>query len=136
VIYITKFSTCLSFNYIHIHRFTMWFPHVTQQIVVGIGHGGMIAWLPWIPGLTPLEFCVWRYVKDEVFVLPLPASLEELQAQMTEVVAAIDADMIHRIWDKITYRWDICCVTWGNQTEHLWISVDKTWTYTAFCDIS
>jgi len=65
-------------------------------------------------------------VKDKVFVPPIPASLEELRAQITEVVTTIDADMIHRIWDEIAYRWDICCVTRGNHIEHACISVDKT----------
>jgi hypothetical protein len=57
-----------------------------------------------MPDLTPLDFCVWGYIEDKVFVSPLPASLEELQAWITEAVVAIDADMIHRIRDKITYR--------------------------------
>jgi len=47
-------------------------------------------------------------IKDKVFVPILPASLEELQTWITEVVVATDADMIYRIQDKITYRWDIC----------------------------
>jgi len=58
-----------------------------------------------------LDFSLWGYIKDQVFVPPLPATLEELQAQVTEVVVTIDVDMIHRIWDEIAYRWDICCVT-------------------------
>jgi hypothetical protein len=61
--------------------------------------------------LTPLEFSVWGYVKDKVSVPPLPASLEELQAWITEVVVTIDVDMINRIWDETAYRWDICHVT-------------------------
>jgi hypothetical protein len=48
-----------------------------------------------MPDLAPLQFCVRRYVKDKVFVPSLPASLEELKARITEVVAA----MIHRITD-------------------------------------
>ena len=64
-----------------------------------------------MPDLTPLNFCVWGYIKDEVFVPPLPPSLEELQTWITEAVVAIDVDMIYRIPDKITYRWDICRVT-------------------------
>ena len=48
-----------------------------------------------------------KNVKDKVFVPTVSASLEELRVWITEVVAAIDVDMIHRIWDKITYRWDI-----------------------------
>jgi hypothetical protein len=43
--------------------------------------------------------------------------------------------MINSIWDEIFYRWDICRVTRENHIEHLWISVGKIPTYTAFCDI-
>jgi len=61
--------------------------------------------------LTPLDFSVWGYIKDKVFVPPLPASLEELEARITEAVVTTDVDMINRIWDKIAYRWDICHMT-------------------------
>jgi hypothetical protein len=50
---------------------------------------------------------MWGYVKDKNYILPLPASLEELLTRITEEVATIDADMIHWIWDEIAYRWDI-----------------------------
>jgi hypothetical protein len=59
------------------------------------------------------------YVKDKVLVPPLPASFEELLAHIPEAVATIDVDIIHRIWDEIAYRWDICRVTRGNHIEHL-----------------
>jgi hypothetical protein len=72
---------------------------------------GTIAWPPRSPDVTSLDFSVWGYVKDEVFVPPLPTSLEELRARITEAASTIDADMIHRIWDEIAYRWDICRVT-------------------------
>ena len=62
---------------------------------------------------------MWGYFKDQVFVPPLPASLEEMRAPITEAVATLDADMIHRIWDEISYRWDICRVTLENHVEHL-----------------
>jgi hypothetical protein len=53
---------------------------------------------------------VLGYVKYKAFVPPLPASLEKLQAWITEAVVTIDADMINTIWDEITDRWDICHV--------------------------
>ena len=59
------------------------------------------------------------YVKGKVFVPPLPASLEDLRTRITETVATIDADVSRRIWDEITYRWDICRLTRGNHIEHL-----------------
>jgi hypothetical protein len=64
--------------------------------------------------------------KDKVFVLPLPARLEEIRARITEAVATIDVDMIRRIWDETVYRWDICRVTRGNHNKHLQTPVDKT----------
>jgi len=39
-------------------------------------------------------------LKTKVLVPPLSASLEELQAWITEAVATIDVDMINRIWDE------------------------------------
>jgi len=59
------------------------------------------------------------YVKNKVFIPPLPASLEELRGQITEVAATINADMIHRIWDELACRWDIGRLARGNHTEHL-----------------
>jgi len=62
---------------------------------------------------------VWLYVKDKVIVPLLPASLEELRALTTEAVMTLDVDMIHRIWEEIFYKWDICHVTRKNHIEHL-----------------
>jgi hypothetical protein len=86
-------------------------PHV----VAWIGRGGTIAWLPRSPDLTSLDFSVWGYDKDKVFVPTPPASLEELWARITEAVATIDVDMIQKIWDEFAYRWDICRVSRENQ---------------------
>jgi len=70
-----------------------------------------MAWPPQSPNLTPLNFSLWGYIKDKGFIPPLPATLEELQAQVTEAVVTIDAGMINRILDEIAYRWEICCMT-------------------------
>ncbi|PNF38659.1 hypothetical protein B7P43_G01211, partial [Cryptotermes secundus] len=36
-----------------------------------IGRGGPIRWPPRSPVLTPLDFFLWGYVKDRVFVPPV-----------------------------------------------------------------
>ena len=88
-------------------------------MVAWIGRGGLKAWPPRSPDLILLEFSVWEYVKDKVFVQPLPASFEELLARITEAIATTDADMIYWLWDEIAYRWDISCVTRGNHSGNL-----------------
>jgi len=97
----------------------MWGSRVMWQMVAWIGRGGMIAWTPRLPDFTPLNFYVLGYVKDQVFVSPLPERVEKLWARITVSVATIDAGTIHRIWDEIFNRWDICRVTRGNYIEHL-----------------
>jgi len=67
----------------------------------GAERDGMLAWPPRSPDLKPLDFSMWGYVTDSVFVLLLPASLEELRARIKEAVATVDVDMIHRIGDEI-----------------------------------
>ena len=44
---------------------------------------------------------MWGYVKEKVFVSSLCASLEELQAWITEVDVTTDGDMIHRFGMKL-----------------------------------
>ena len=92
---------------------------LNRTVLAWIGRGGTIAWSPRSTDLTLLEFSIWGYVKDKVFVPLLPASLEELRVRITEAVASIDADVIHRIWDEVAYTWDISRLRRGNYTEHL-----------------
>ena len=61
----------------------------SRTAIAWIRPGGTIAWPPRPPDLTSQDFSVWGYVKDRVFVPPLPASLEELQAWITEAVATV-----------------------------------------------
>ena len=100
--------------------------YFNSTVVAWIGRGGKIAWPPRSLDLTPLDFSVWEYVKNNDFAPTLPASLEERRAQITEAVATRYAEKIHRIWDEIAYRWDICRLTRGKHIEHIWIAVDKT----------
>jgi hypothetical protein len=96
----------------------MWFPRAALQIVAWIGHGGTIAWPPRSPDLAPPDFRVWVYINGKVFGPPLPSSLENLRAQITEEVATTNVDMICRILEVTAYRCDM-------RKPHL-TSVDKT----------
>ena len=41
----------------------------------------LLAWPPRSPDATPCDFFLWDYVKDQVYVPPLPASIPELKVE-------------------------------------------------------
>jgi hypothetical protein len=59
------------------------------------------------------------YVKDRVYVPPLPRDLPELRLRILDAVATIDVHMLERVWQELDYRTDVCRVTKGGHIEHL-----------------
>jgi hypothetical protein len=49
----------------------------------------------------------------------LPRDLPELLQRILEAVAAIDHQMLQRVWQELDYRIDICRVTNSGHIEHL-----------------
>jgi transposase len=79
----------------------------------------LIRWPPRSPDLTPCDFFLWGYVKDKVYVPPLTSDLDELKQRITRAVESINVDMLHRVWNELDYRLDVCRVTRGAHIEHL-----------------
>ena len=79
----------------------------------------LMRWPPRSPDLTPYDFFLWGFVKDTVFVLPLPANLQDLHNRITAAVAVVDRDMLTRVWNEMIYRIDVCRITKGGHIEHL-----------------
>ena len=83
----------------HFHR-NVWvlLNRVLQQRWIGRAAKGDNHLLPWPPrslDLTPCDFFLWGFVKDSVYVPPLPMSLKELRDQITHALQAITTDMLH-----------------------------------------
>jgi hypothetical protein len=62
---------------------------------------------------------LWGYVKNRVFVPPLPRDLAVLKARIIAAVNNIDAPILTRVWQELEYRIDVCRVTRGAHIEHL-----------------
>jgi len=71
------------------------------------------------PDATPCDFFLWCYVKDQVYVPPLPASILELKVQIITANETITADMLQTVWNELYYRVDVCRITKGAHIEHL-----------------
>jgi hypothetical protein len=63
---------------------------------------------PEVPWNYALLLYLWGYVKDWVFVPPLPHDLTDLKAWIIAAVMNIDAPMLTRLWQELEYRIDMC----------------------------
>ena len=66
-----------------------------------------------------MQFFLWGYVKDEVYVPPLSASIPELKVRIRTAIETITADMLQTVWNEIYYRVDVCRITKGAHIDHL-----------------
>jgi hypothetical protein len=73
-----------------------------------------------LPYFTSCNFFLWGFVKDSVYVPPLPTPIEELHDLITHALQAITVDMTHRVWDESDYR-----VAQGAHTEGLQLTHEK-----------
>ena len=74
---------------------------------------------PRSPDSTPCDLFLWGYVKDQVYVPPLPASIPELKVRIRTAIETITADMLQTVWKELDYRVDVCRITKGAHIEHL-----------------
>ena len=79
----------------------------------------LLAWPPLSPDATPFDFFLWGYVKDQVYVPPLPASIPELKVRIRTDIETITADTLQTVWNEVDYRVDVCKITKGAYIEHL-----------------
>ena len=100
------------------------FLHLERSLLRWIGRGTdddrmLLAWPPHSPDATPCDFFVWSYVKDQVYVPPLPASIPELKVRIGTAIENITADMLETVWKELNYCVDVCRITKGAYIEHL-----------------
>jgi hypothetical protein len=79
----------------------------------------LTAWPPRSPDKTPCDFFLWGYVKDQVYIHPLPASIPELKVRIRTPIETITADMLQTVWNELVYSVDVCRITKGANIEHL-----------------
>jgi len=81
-----------------------------------IGRDGPTPWPPRSLNITPLDFFLWRYVKEKVFSTSVP-DITNLKARITGAFATITEDMLENTWREIDYRLDVLRATKGAHVE-------------------
>jgi hypothetical protein len=70
-------------------------------------------WPPRSPDAAPCDFFLWGYVKDQVYVPTLPASMLELKVRIRTAIGTVTADMLQTVWNELDYHVDVCRITKG-----------------------
>jgi len=55
----------------------------------------------------------------EMVMSPLPENVNELKQRIAIALETVTQDMLHRVWEELYYRIDVCRVTGGAHIEHL-----------------
>ena len=77
-----------------------WLNDVLPHRRIGRGAQEDLMFCPWpapSPDLTPCDYFLWGYVKDNVFVPPQPVSLPDLKNRITAAVGNITPDLLSRV---------------------------------------
>ncbi|PNF19251.1 hypothetical protein B7P43_G08008 [Cryptotermes secundus] len=86
----------------------------------------LLRWPPRSPDITPCDFFLWGYVKDMVYVPPLPQSLHDLRNRISRALETITPEMLQRAWQEFDYRIDVWRVTKGAHSTVM--DIHKIWT--------
>jgi hypothetical protein len=68
-----------------------------------LGRDGPLAWPPRSPDITPLDFFLWGYVKDKVYVTKV-TGVEDLKKRIRDVITTITrGGMLARTWEELEF---------------------------------
>jgi len=81
-----------------------------------IGRDGPTTWPPRSPDITPLDYFLWRYVKDKVFSTPV-SDITNLKARITDAFATITEDTLANTWRETEYQLDVLRATKAAHVE-------------------
>ena len=80
-----------------------------------IGRSGPIPWPARSPDVTPLDFFLWGYVKDQVFKTPV-FEINELKQRIRDTVMRVNLNMLRNTWREFRSRLQFLI---ENQGQHI-----------------
>jgi hypothetical protein len=57
------------------------------------------------------------FVKDNIYVPPLPTTLNELKTRIREACANTDQEILHNVWQEVEYRFHVARASSGAHIE-------------------
>ena len=72
---------------------------------------------PRSPDLTLLDFYLWGFIKEEVYVLPLPRDIDEIKNHIIKAVEKIGATLLARVYESFGERLSLLVKNKGKHIE-------------------
>jgi hypothetical protein len=66
-----------------------------------------------------MDFSFWGFVKDNVYIPPMPVDLQELRDRIVNAIALVHVTFLGKLRVELEYRLDVCRITRGSNIEHL-----------------
>jgi hypothetical protein len=88
--------------------------HLPEQ---WIGWGVSTSWSLWSPDLTSLRFFLWSFMKDEVYILLMPITQNNLKDWVWTVIAKINQPLLQNVQHKVECCLDVCRAVKGAHIE-------------------
>lgn len=83
-----------------------------------IGYGGSVEWPPRSPDLTPLDFFLWGYLKDQVYQTEA-TNPQDLRRRINDACTSVTPEMLLRVQQETLSRIQTCIVADGGHIEHI-----------------
>ena len=79
-----------------LYRFTLCDPTGLFKIIVRV-----LTTCHLVLQMQPHVISLWGYIKDKVYVPPLPASIPKLKVRIRTAIETITADMLQTVWNEL-----------------------------------
>lgn len=83
-----------------------------------IKNQGPILWPARSPDLTPLDFFLWGYLKNEVYKLNPPQNIEDLKERIQNVINTINRHTLTKVMKNVQKRCEKCLTENGGHIEN------------------
>ena len=65
------------------------------------------------------DLFLWGYVKDKVYVQPLPSNIDDMKDRITAGINTVERDILRRVWEEFSYWLDVVRAADCGRIEHL-----------------
>jgi hypothetical protein len=66
-----------------------------------------------------MDFSFWGFVKDNMYIPPMPVDLQELRDRIVNAIALVHVTLLGKLWVELEYYLDVCRITRGSNIEPL-----------------